>query len=80
MIEDAEIAMRLSRLKLHAGDFSVASDEEGFTLANAIAGALPRVKQIPQPGTQIMKWSDLVIQKRELWPIQYLLPGGAYIR
>jgi len=79
MIEDAEIAVRFSRLKLHAGDFSVASDEEGFTLANAIARTLPVVKQIPQPGAQIMKWSDLVIQGREQWPIQYLLPGGAYI-
>jgi dienelactone hydrolase len=80
MIEDAEIAVRFSRSKLHAGDFSVASDDEGFTLANAIAGTLPDVKQIPQPGAQIMKWSDLVIQKRELWPVQYLLPGGAYIQ
>jgi dienelactone hydrolase len=79
MIEDAEIAIRFSRLKLHAGDFSVASDEEGSTLANAIAGTLPGVRQIPNPGAHIMKWSDLVVQKRELWPIQYLLPGGAYV-
>jgi hypothetical protein len=60
--------------------FSVASDEEGFTLASAIAGTLPALKQIQYPGAQIMKWSDLVIQKREQWPIQYLLPGGAYIQ
>jgi len=79
MIEDAEIALRFSRLKLHAGHFSVASDEEGFMLANAIAGTLPAVKQIPYPGAPIMKWSDLVVQRREQWPIQYLLPGAAYI-
>ncbi len=79
MIEDAEIALRFSRLKLHAGEFSVASDDEGFTLANAIAGTLPGVRQIPNPGAHIMKWSTLVVEKRELWPIQYLLPGGAYI-
>jgi dienelactone hydrolase len=79
MIEDAELAMRFSRLKLGAGDFSVASDEQGFTLASAIAETVPAVKQIPCPCPPIMKWSDLVIQKREQWPIQYLLPGGAYI-
>jgi hypothetical protein len=79
MIEDAEIAIRFSRLKLRASDFSVASDEEGFTLASALAETLPTVKQIPRPGASIMKWSDLVIQRREQWPIQYLLPGGAYI-
>ena len=79
MIEDAEIALRFSRLKLHAGDFSVASDEEGSTLASALAETLKSVKLIPHPTAPIMKWSDLVVQKRELWPIQYLLPGGAYI-
>ena len=80
MIEDAEIAIRFSRSQLHAGQFSVASDEEGFTLANAIAGTLPGVKQTTYPGAQIMKWSDLLIERREQWPIQYLLPGGAYIQ
>jgi dienelactone hydrolase len=79
MMEDAEIAVRFSRLELHAEDFSVASDEEGFTLASAVAEALPTVKQMPGPGGASMKWSDLVLQKREQWPIQYLLPGGAYI-
>ena len=80
MIEDAEIAIRFSQVKLQAREFSVASDEEGFTLASVIAGTLPAIRQIPQPGVQIMKWSDLVIQKREQWPIQYLLPGGAYLQ
>jgi dienelactone hydrolase len=79
MIEDAEIAIRFSQLRLHAVLFSVASDEEGLTLANAIAETLPAVEPTPHPGAPIMKWSDLVIQKREQWPIQYLLPGGAYI-
>jgi len=79
MIEDAEIAVRFSRSKLRAGDFSVASDEEGSTLASTLAETLPRVQQIPSPGASIIKWSDLLTQKREEWPIQYLLPGGAYI-
>src|SRR5579864_6075707 len=79
MIEDAEIALRFSRSELRAGDFSVASDEEGFTLARALAETLPRVQQTPSPGARIIKWSDLLIQKREQWPIQYLLPGGGYI-
>jgi len=26
-----------------------------------------------------LKWSEIVEQKKESWPIQYLLPGGAYI-
>ena len=79
MIEDAEIAIRFARLKLRAADLFVASDEEGSTLANAIVETLPNVKPVARRGTSIMKWSDLVTEKREQWPIQYLLPGGAYI-
>jgi hypothetical protein len=79
-IEDAEIAVRFSRVKLHAAEFSVASDGESSTLADAIAGTLPAIKYLPEPDVQVMKWSDLVMQKREQWPIQYLLPGGAYIQ
>lgn len=80
MIEDAEIALRFSHSNLHAGELFVASDEEGFTLADAIAQSLPAVKRLSQPGSEVTKWSDLVMEKRELWPIQFLLPGGAYIR
>ncbi|MGH9495410.1 MAG: hypothetical protein ACRD3B_10465, partial [Candidatus Sulfotelmatobacter sp.] len=79
MIEDAEIAMRFSQLQLHAGQFSAASDAGSVTLAAAITEAIPSVKLVDNPNTQIVKWSELVTGKREQWPIEYLLPGGAYI-
>jgi hypothetical protein len=37
-----------------------------------------RIKLLAEPDAHIVKWSDLIEQKQELWPIQ-LLPGGAYI-
>jgi hypothetical protein len=80
MIEDAEIAIRFSRLKLNAGNFFVASDDDAFTVAQAVSKTLPEVKLLTRSGAQFMKWSDLVMQKQELWPIQFLLPGGAYIQ
>jgi cephalosporin-C deacetylase-like acetyl esterase len=80
MIEDAEIVMRFSQLQLHVGEFSVASDGESVTVAAAIAEAIPWVKHIDPSNAQPLKWSELVEQKREQWPIAYLLPGGAYIR
>jgi pimeloyl-ACP methyl ester carboxylesterase len=79
MIEDAEIAVRFSREQLHAEGFSVASEGEGATLAVAIAETLPSIHYLPQPDAHPIQWSDLVLQRRELWPIQFLLPGGAYI-
>lgn len=80
MIEDAEIAGRFSRVQLHAGDLFVSGGGDANTLASHIAETLPDVKLAPQAGPATMKWSEIVDQKRELWPIEYLLPGGAYIK
>jgi hypothetical protein len=79
MIEDAEIAARFSHLQLHAGELSVAGAGDANTLAFSIAEVLPGVELLPQINAQYIKWSEIVDQKREIWPIQYLLPGGAYI-
>jgi hypothetical protein len=78
-IEDDKIAVRFSQEKLRATEFSATSDAAGCTLASAIAETLPAVELLSQPGIQVMKWSDLVEQHRDLWPIRYLLPGGASI-
>jgi pimeloyl-ACP methyl ester carboxylesterase len=79
MIEDADIAARFCRTQLHATDLVLASDREDYILASAIAATLPGVELLPQPGNKPTKWSDFVEQRRELWPVQYLLPSGAYI-
>ncbi len=80
MIEDAEIASRFARAQLDSGPYLFATGTgSGYTLANAVAETLPNIKLLAKPGTEILKWSDLVDQKRELWPVQFLLPGGAYI-
>jgi len=79
MIEDAEIAGRFAREKLGVKVEAVTAPDIGYTLASAIAETLPGVELLPRPGAQVLKWSDIVEQKRETWPIQYLLPSGAYI-
>jgi cephalosporin-C deacetylase-like acetyl esterase len=79
MIEDAEIAGRFAREKLGAKAEAVTAPGEGYTLASAIAETLPGVELLPRPGAQVLKWSEIVEQKREIWPIQYLLPSGAYL-
>lgn len=79
MIEDAEIATLFSRAELHATDIAVTGDSEGYTAASFVSEALRGVKLLSPPGAEAFKWSDLVEQERELWPIQFLLPGGAYI-
>jgi cephalosporin-C deacetylase-like acetyl esterase len=79
MVEDAEIATRFVQSKVDSrAKIAIAGTASAYTLASAISEALPGVKLLSSEG-QIIKWSELVNQKTELWPIQYLLPGGAYI-
>jgi hypothetical protein len=80
MIEDAEIATRFFRAHVNArADMVVAGTKGAFPLASAISETLPSIRLLSPPDAQIIKWSEVVKQKTELWPIQYLLPGGAYI-
>jgi len=80
MIEDVEIAARFTSAKLAPGsELAVTGTGDAFTLASAVSEALPHIKLISPPGAQPLKWSELVDQRRELWPIQDLVPGGAYL-
>jgi hypothetical protein len=58
----------------------VTSQGDGATLARAISETLPSIRYLPQPDSVIIRWSDLVLERRELWPIEYLMPGGAYLQ
>ena len=78
MIEDSEIASRFAREKLGAKAVAVVAPGDAYTLASAIAETLPDIELLSQPGARVLKWSEIVEQKRENWPIQYLLPSGAY--
>jgi pimeloyl-ACP methyl ester carboxylesterase len=79
MMEDTEIAMRFARRQLAISDFEITGMADAYSLASAVSETLPNVKLVRPPGAQILKWSDVVEHQRELWPIQDLLPGGAYI-
>jgi hypothetical protein len=81
MIEDAEIATRFFRAQFNLrAEIAVAGSNESFTLTSAIAETLPNIKLLSEPhAPRVIPWSELVNQKIELWPIENLLPGGAYI-
>ena len=80
MIEDAEIATQFVRARLSRdSDISVTGSGDGYTLAHGVSETLPGVKLISQPNARSVNWSELLERKEELWPIQDLLPGGAYV-
>src|SRR5438477_3763435 len=58
---------------------AVTAPGDGYTLASAVAETLPGIKLLPRSDARVLKWSEIVEQKRETWPIQYLLPSGAYV-
>lgn len=80
MIEDVEITTRFVHAELNGqSELSVMGVGDAYTLATAAAKIVPGIKLTEQPGSKLQKWSSLVEEKRELWPIEYLLPGGAYV-
>jgi hypothetical protein len=81
VIEDAEIAARFAREKLGARTVAVGELGDARTLAAAIAAGLPGVELAPAvfPGRPF-SWSETVEEMREIWPVVYLIPGGAYLQ
>jgi hypothetical protein len=79
-IEDVEIAARFAREHLGAAELSIAGEGDAATLAHDAAAVLPGLRVAGGENVRPLSWAALVEQQQELWPIQYLLPGGAYIR
>jgi hypothetical protein len=79
LIEDAEISARFAAERLGARVTAVTAPGNAYTLADAISETLPNIKLLPRADGVALKWSEIVRQQREIWPIQYLMPSGAYI-
>jgi hypothetical protein len=77
MIEDTEIAITFARDQLGIKEITLAGTEDTQLLIQQITKVIPGIKT---SGKSTLSWSQIVMEKREVWPIQYLLPGGAYIR
>ena len=82
MFEDVEIVTRFANLKLRGqqADLAISGTGSAYTLATTASEVLPNLRLVSRPDAQRIRWSDLVQQKTELWPIEYLIPGGAYLQ
>ena len=80
LIEDVEIAARFARLHLGATDVSITATGDSVTLAHDAAHVLPALRLIAGASDRPIGWSEIVDKKQELWPVQFVYPGGAYIR
>ena len=79
MIEDAEIAEWFAKGKLSRNVTAVTGEGVSYTVANAVSEVLPGIKLLPSADSRVVRWSDIVEQKQEVWPIELLVPGGAYL-
>jgi pimeloyl-ACP methyl ester carboxylesterase len=79
LIEDAEIASRFADARLGAHVAAVTAPGNAYALAAAISKTLPNIKLLPQADAVDLKWSEIVRKRREIWPIEYLMPSGAYL-
>jgi hypothetical protein len=80
LIEDADVAARFARERLGATRVAVSGRGPARTWAAAVARAVPGVEAAPGTDATALDWAALVEGQREIWPIQQLLPGGAYVR
>ena len=82
MVEDIEIVSRFAREKLVLPDLvrrfrDAGRCDRGLGGGRVLAG----YSRSDRDGeAKRFEWSETVEQQRELWPIQLLLPGGAYLR
>jgi hypothetical protein len=79
MVEDVEIARKFAKEKLQLHMTAVTASGANYTLASAVSEVLPGVRLLTNADAKVLRWSDLVEQKQEQWPIQFLVPSGAYI-
>lgn len=80
MIEDVEIATRFVHEKIsQQPELAVIGLGHAYLVAYAASEVLPGMKLISKTDEDELAWSTIVKKEQELWPIEYLLPAGAYI-
>jgi dienelactone hydrolase len=80
LIDDVGLAVRFARERLGARQVSIEGAGDAFLLAQAAAAVLPGVSVIPSRDPKAFSWKQAVEGLREVWPIHYLVPGGAAVR
>jgi pimeloyl-ACP methyl ester carboxylesterase len=80
MIDDALIAKRFAEQKLGAKVTAVSAPGEAFTVATAIAEVKPDLNLSRESTSVLLRWQEIVDKKQEAWPVEFLVPGGAYIQ
>jgi hypothetical protein len=80
LIEDTEIAARFARTRLKATSVAMTAQGDAYTVAHWATRVLPDLRLLTNRDASVLDFAALVDRKQEIWPIQYVFPGGAYLR
>ncbi|MFH1068305.1 MAG: alpha/beta hydrolase family protein [Candidatus Glassbacteria bacterium] len=80
MVEDVEIVARFAAARLGLQAISVAGEKDYHTVARFAAEVLPGTPLVDSQDAQDFSWREVVEGMAEEWPVEFLLPDGAYIR
>jgi dienelactone hydrolase len=80
MLEDTEIVLQFLRAHSKPGRICVETAVSAHLLGWAIHAVFPGTEKCKTPvGPPFNKWSDWAAAGGVEWPIQFLLPGGAFV-
>jgi hypothetical protein len=79
MVDDVAIVTRFARERLGATHVEVTGMGAAGLLADVVPQMLDGITVSSTSTPAAFRWSDLVEGMRELWPVQYLMPGGALL-
>jgi hypothetical protein len=80
MIEDTEIVSRFVRSELKVSEVRITATADSKMLAREIVETLTDINPKSSEDIHGVRWSEIINEERELWPIHNLMPGGAFIR
>jgi hypothetical protein len=78
MMEDTEIVVRFAQSHLQIQEMQVLAKNNTGLLAQKLVEIFPTLKL--QSKMTVTTWADIIDKKIEKWPVEYILPGGAYIK
>jgi hypothetical protein len=78
MMEDTEIVLRFAQSHLQIQEMQVRAENNTGLLAQKLVEIFPKLKL--ENKMNVKTWSDIINQKIEKWPVEYIIPGGVYIK
>ncbi|MPZ21443.1 MAG: hypothetical protein GEV06_26655 [Luteitalea sp.] len=79
-LEAIDIAQHFARTHLRATSLAITGAGQAATLASAASTVWPSLVLVVAPDGERFDWRAAIERSTEIWPVHYLMPGGAYLQ